>query len=153
MIGSAFSFSSGFRYFADVIMGGGILLLYGTLIYGSRATDTGLATIPEIASLFAAGIFTLIAAYFAHMRQSKVILALSMIGAYLTPFVIGNSGWDNPNIPYNAYMIYFASVNLIVFLLGRTLAIHDLIPLNMLGLFFGTSTLYHLSYLDTITGT
>lgn len=44
-------------------------------------------------------------------------------------------------------MIYFAAVNAIIFLLGKEIAIHDLIPMNMLGLFFGTSTLYHLSYL------
>ncbi len=150
MIGWAFSFSEKLRYFADVIMWGGILLLYGTLIYGSRATDTGSATIPEIATLFSAGIFTLVSAYFAKLRQSKVILALGIIWAYLTPFVIGNGWWDNPGIPFNAFLIYFAAVNIIVFLMGREIAIHDLIPLNMLGLFFGTSTLYHLSYLDVL---
>ena len=150
-IGWAFSFSEKLRYFADVIMWGGILLLYGTLIYGSRATDTAHATIPEIATLFSAGIFTLISAYFAKLRQSKVILALGLIWAYLTPFVIGNGGWDNPGIPFNAYLTYFAAVNIIIFLIGKEIAIHDLIPLNMLGLFFGTSTLYHLSYLDKIT--
>ncbi len=150
MIGGAFSFSDKLRYFADVVMGGGILLLYGTLIYGSRATETGNAAIPEIATLFSAGIFTLVSAYFAKLRHSKVILALGIIGAYLTPFVIGNGGWDNPGISFNAYLIYFAAVNMIVFLMGREIAIHDLIPLNMLGLFFGTSTLYHLSYLDNV---
>ncbi len=148
IIGGAFSFSEKLRYFADVVMGGGILLLYGTLIYGSRATETANAAIPEIATLFSAGIFTLVSAYFAKLRHSKVILALGIIGAYLTPFVIGNGGWDNPGISFNAYLIYFAAVNMIVFLMGREIAIHDLIPLNMLGLFFGTSTLYHLSYLN-----
>lgn len=76
IIGGAFSFSEKLRYFADVIMGGGILLLYGTLIYGSRATESANATIPEIATLISAGIFTLIAAYFANLRKSKVILTL-----------------------------------------------------------------------------
>lgn len=150
IIGGAFSFSEKLRYFADVVMGGGILLLYGTLIYGSRATETANAAIPEIATLFSAGIFTLVSAYFAKLRQSKVILALGIIGAYLTPFVIGNGGWDNPGISFNAYLIYFAAVNMIVFLMGREIAIHDLIPLNMFGLFFGTSTLYHLSYLNNV---
>ena len=148
IIGGAFSFWDKLRYFADVVMGGGILLLYGTLIYGSRATDIGNATIPEIATLFSAGIFTLIWAYFAKFRHSKVILALCIIGAYLTPFVIGNGWWNNPGIPFNGYLIYFAAVNIILFLIGREIAIHDLMPLNMLGLFFWTSTLYHLSYLQ-----
>lgn len=35
---------------------------------------------------------------------------------------------------------------MVVFLLGRELATHDLIPLNLLGLFFGTTTLYNLVY-------
>lgn len=34
--------------------------------------------------------------------------------------------------------------------MGREMATHDLIPLNMFGLFFGTSTLYHLSYFSTV---
>ena len=37
-----------------------------------------------------------------------------------------------------------------VFLLGKELAVHDLVPLNILGLFFGTSVLYHLSYYNNI---
>lgn len=69
-------------------MGGGILLLYGTLIYGSRTTDFSQAVIPEVATIVTAFLFTLAIAYFASLRKSKVILALGMIGAYLTPFVI-----------------------------------------------------------------
>lgn len=37
-----------------------------------------------------------------------------------------------------------------IFLLGRELAIHDLIPLNLGGLFFGTYTLHSLVYSDHI---
>lgn len=59
IIGSAFSFSDKLRYFADVIMGGGILLLYGTLIYGSRTTDIAIALIPEMVTLITAFFFTL----------------------------------------------------------------------------------------------
>jgi Predicted membrane protein (DUF2339) len=89
IIGSAFSFSEKLRYFADVIMGSGILLLYGTLIYGSRTTDLAIeAKIPEIATIVTAFIFTLAVAYFASLRKSKVILSLGILGAYLTPFVI-----------------------------------------------------------------
>ena len=58
IIGSAFSFSDKLRYFADVVMGGGILLLYGTLIYGSRTTGAAIALIPEIATLVTAFFFT-----------------------------------------------------------------------------------------------
>ena len=82
------SFSDRLRYFADVVMGSGILLLYGTLIYGSRASESVQAIIPEIATLLTAFVFTLAVAFFASLRKSKVILMLGIIGAYLTPFVI-----------------------------------------------------------------
>lgn len=46
--------------------------------------------------------------------------------------------------------MYFAAVNIVVFLMGREIAIYDLIPLNLLGLFFGTYTLHHLIYTGDI---
>jgi hypothetical protein len=150
IIGSAFSFSEKLRYFADVVMGGGILLLYGTLIYGSRTTDAATAVIPEVATLVTAFVFTLAVAYFSSLRKSKVILVLGILGAYLTPFVIGQNDVWASNISFNAYLVYFAAVNIVVFLMGREIAIHDLIPLNLLGLFFGTYTLHHLVYTGDI---
>ncbi len=35
--------------------------------------------------------------------------------------------------------------------MGREIAVHDLIPLNLLGLFFGTYTLHKLIYTSKIT--
>jgi hypothetical protein len=152
IIGWAFSFSDKLKYFADVVMGWGILLLYATLIYGSRTTDLAVeATIPEVATLVTAFIFTLSIAYFASFRKSKVILALGMLGAYLTPFFIGQNDTWVQNISFNAYLMYFAAINIVIFVLGKELATHDLIPINLLGLFFGTSTLYHLSYTQDIS--
>ncbi len=150
IIGSAFSFSEKLRYFADVVMWGGILLLYGTLIYGSRTTDVAVASIPEVATLVTAFFFTLAVAYFSSLRKSKVILALGILGAYLTPFVIGQNDVWASNISFNAYLVYFAAVNIVVFFMGREIAVHDLIPLNLLGLFFGTYTLHHLIYTGDI---
>jgi len=150
IIGSAFSFSEKLRYFADIVMGGWILLLYGTLIYGSRTTDVAMAAIPEVATLVTAFLFTLAVAYFSSLRKSKVILALGILGAYMTPFVIGQNDVWASNVSFNAYLIYFAAVNIVVFLMGREIAIHDLIPLNLLGLFFGTYTLHHLVYTGDI---
>ncbi len=151
IIWGAFSFSDRLKYFADVVMWWGILLLYATLIYWSRTTDMAIATIPEVATLVTAFIFTIAIAYFASYRKSKVILALWMLGAYLTPFFIGQNDTWVQNISFNAYLMYFAAVNIVVFVLGKELAVHDLIPLNILGLFFGTSTLYHLSYTGNIS--
>jgi hypothetical protein len=146
IIGTAFSFSDKLRYFADVVIGAGILLLYGTLLYGSRTTDLAIAAIPEVATLVTAFVFTLGVAYFASLRKSKVILILGILGAYLTPFILGqNDSWVQ-NISFNAFLIYFSAVNIVIFLLGREIAIYDLIPLNLLGLFFGTYTLHALSY-------
>ena len=151
IIGTAFSFSEKLKYFADVVMGWGILLLYGTLLYGSRTTDLAVqATIPEVATLITAFIFTLGVAYFASLGQSEVILALGMLGVYLTPFILGqNDSWAK-DISFNAYLIYFTAVNVVIFFMGREIAIYDLIPLNLFGLFFGTYTLYALSYSGVI---
>ena len=89
------------------------------------------ATIPEVATLITAFIFTLGVAYFASLRQSKVILALGMLGAYLTPFILGqNDSWAK-DISFNAYLIYFTAVNVVIFFMGREIAIYDLIPLNL----------------------
>lgn len=120
IIGGSFSFSEKMRYFADIGIGSGVLLLYATLIFGSRTTE--LATdfvIPEIVTLYTAVMFTVAISYFASKRNSKVILMLGMIGAYITPFVIGqNDVWVN-NVSFNAYLIYFFAVNVSVFLMGR----------------------------------
>lgn len=92
------------------------------------------ATIPEIGTLIVASLFTLAATYLASIRHSKVILSLVLLGAYLTPFVIGGE-WGTSALSFNSYLIYFVIANIIVFLLGREIATRDLVPLNMIGLF------------------
>jgi hypothetical protein len=145
IIGGSFSLREKMRYLTDVGIGSGILMLYGTLVYGSRATETAEAIIPELATLLTAVLFTVGIAYFASRRKSKVILMLGMIGAYLTPFVIGqNDVWVN-NVSFNAYLIYFFAVNVAVFLIGREISVRDVIPLNIIGLFVGITTLWGLA--------
>ncbi len=96
LIGASFSFSERMRYFADIGIGSGVLLLYATLIYGSRTTELATAMIPEVVTLITAVFFTSAVCYFASKRNSKVILILGMLGAYITPFVIGqNDVWVN----------------------------------------------------------
>ncbi|MDD5770205.1 MAG: DUF2339 domain-containing protein [Candidatus Gracilibacteria bacterium] len=139
------------KYFGDIIIGIGVLLLYGTLIYGSRNNGIENSTIPEIASLSVSFIFTFIISYFANIRKSKVILILSLLGAYLTPFVIGqNDSWIQ-SISFNSYLIYFTAVNIVLFQMSKDLDLTNISPLNILGLFFGTSTLYKLSYYGGIS--
>ncbi len=145
IIGTSFTFSDRMRYLADVGIGSGVLLLYGTLIYGSRATETASAVIPELATLFTAILFTVSVAYFASKRNSKVILMLGMIGAYITPFVIGQQDVWVQNVSFNAYLIYFLAVNVAVFLMGREISVRQIIPLNTIGMFFGITTLWGLA--------
>lgn len=151
IIGGSFSMSEKLRYFTDIGIGSGVLLLYGTLIYGSRTTEMATAAIPEVATLVTAFLFIIAVAYFASKRNSKVIIMLGMIGAYITPFVIGQNDVWVQNISYNAYLMYFAAINIAVFFLGKEISVRNIIPLNIIGLFIGTSTLYHLSYSDGIS--
>lgn len=147
VIGGSYSLSEKLHYFTDLGIGAGILLLYSTLIYGSRTTDLATAAvIPEIATLTTAFIFTLAIAYFSSIRKSQVILILGMLGAYITPFCIGQNDVWVQNISFNAYLIYFAAVNVVIYFLGREISVRNITPLNIAGLFIGTSTLYHLSY-------
>ncbi len=152
MIGAGYSATEKLKYLADVIIGGGVVLLYGTLMYGSQTTDAGMATIPELASLIIAIFFTGGVAYFAAERKSTVIFALSMLAAYLTPFVIGGE-FGTSAVSFNSYLIYFACVSIIGTILGRDFSVRILQPLNMVGLLFGTATLYMFSYqTSVITG-
>lgn len=151
IIGGSFSFSERMRYLADIGIGGGVLLLYGTLIYGSRATETASAVIPEVATLFTATLFTVLVAYFASRRNSKAILILGMIGAYLTPFVIGQQDVWAQNVSFNAYLLYFLAINTAVFLLGREISIREIIPLNTIGMFIGVTTLWNLAASTSIS--
>jgi hypothetical protein len=150
IIGASFSFSEKMRYFADIGIGSGVLLLYGTLIYGSRTTDVATAMIPEVMSLMTSVVFTIAIAYFAAKRSSRLILIIGMIGAYITPFVIGQNEVWVQNVSFNAYLLYFCAVSGAMFLIGRDISIRDIIPLNMIGLFVGISTLWNLAYSDGI---
>lgn len=145
IIGGSFSFSEKMRYFSDIGIGSGVLLLYGTLIYGSRATEAGKIIIPEMTTLITAILFTIAVSYFASKRNSRVILILGMIGAYITPFVIGQHDVWVDNISFNAYLLYFFAINAAVFVMGREISVRDIIPLNIVGLFVGISTLWGLS--------
>jgi len=155
IIGGSFSFSEKMKYFTDIGIGSGVLLLYGTLMYGSRASELAAdtAVIPEAVTLITALAFTVAVSYFASKRNSKVILILGMIGAYITPFVVGqNEVWVG-SMSFNSYLIYFFAVNLAVFFIGREISVRDIIPLNIIGLFIGVSTLWGLVYSDGINAT
>jgi hypothetical protein len=148
MIGAGYSATDKLKYLADVVIGGGVVLLYGTLMYGSQTTDIGGALIPEVASLTIAVFFTIAVAYFAAERKSTVIFALAMLAAYLTPFVIGGE-FGTSALSFNSYLIYFACVSIIGTMIGRDFSVRVLQPLNTIGLLFGTATLYMFAYRTT----
>jgi hypothetical protein len=153
MIGAGYGSADRLKYLADVIIGGGVILLYGTLMYGSQATDIGGTVIPEISSLIIAVFFTLAVTYFAAERKSTVIFVLGMSAAYLTPFVIGGE-FGSSQLSFNSYLIYFASVNIIGTLIGRDFSVRIIQPLNTIGLLFGTASLYLFAYrtIDVVGG-
>ena len=146
IIGLGYSIQEKIRFYADVVIGAGILLFYGTLIYASRTTDTAAALLPEQASIVVALAFTAVTAYFATERQSKAIFVLSLVGAYLTPFVIGQEASWTYAISYNSYLLYFFAVNLSIFALSRRIWLGDIVPLNALGLLIGITTLHSVAY-------
>ena len=150
IIGTAFTLSDKLRYFADVVMGWWILLLFWTLIYWSRATELASAVIPEQATLITAISFTFAVSYLASLRKSKVILVLWLLWAYLIPFVIWQQDgvWAS-NVSFNTYLIYFIAVNLSVLMVSRELSTYDIIPANLLWLFISTFSLYSLTFSQT----
>lgn len=150
-----FSFEKKLKNFADAIIGGGILIFYVTLIYGSRfegATEG--AIIPEMWTLMIATLFSLAVVFYSYIRESKYILLLGMLGAYLTPFFIGQSGgysrFINENVsiehtlPLLAFLIYFAAINVSIFLVSRKMFLRGIGILNFGGLFVGTLSLIYL---------
>lgn len=145
LVGAGYSLRESMRFYADVVIGAGILLFYGTLVYASRTTTLATALLPEHAALGVSLVFTLVTAWFASERRSREILVLSMLGAYLLPFVIGQETSWRYQIPYDAYLLYFFAVNLGIFALSRRLWIGDIVPLNAAGLFVGTTSLHALA--------
>jgi hypothetical protein len=145
LIGAGYSLRESVRFYADVTIGAGVLLFYGTLVYASRTTSAAEAFLPEHVGLVVSLLFTAATAYFASERKSREILVLSLLGAYLMPFVIGQEDTWRYEIAYNVYLLYFFAVNLGIFALSRRLWMGDIVPLNGLGLLIGTTSLHALT--------
>jgi hypothetical protein len=136
------------KYFADSIIGGGILLLYVTLIYGSRfdvADQLTSFSFPESFALIVSFLFCGAISFYALERKSSLILIIGMIGAYATPFFIGQIGGfetgDPYNISYLQFLIYFLAINIALLISSFRLNLISLIGANALGLFIGTLSL------------
>jgi hypothetical protein len=134
------------KYFWDIVIGWGVLLLYGTLMYWSRVDGIDSATIPEVWALLVSFLFTWLIGYFAEKRKSKEIVIMSLIGAYLVPFVIWQNGSWQQTISFNSYLIYFTGINVMIFQMIKGFELRSIVPVNLAGLLFWTTTLYSLSY-------
>lgn len=152
LISGGHKFSEKLKVFADAVIGGGVLIFYVTLIYGSlfRSMKEA-AIIPELWSLLIAIIFSLAIAFYAFQRSSKYILLLGMIGGYLTPlFVVVPSeesirfsadlyGTAN-GLPFFSYLFYFIAINVGYLLASSHMSLKKFGFINAIGLFFGTLT-------------
>lgn len=152
MISGSYALEKNAAIIADAVLGGGLLMLYLTLIYGSRfETGSTQASIPETWALVIATLFTLGVAFFSYVKQSQYILLVGILGGYLTPFFIGESGGFKQfmadtgifhyELPLTAFLIYFAAINMAIFLVASHFFLRGIGLLNSLGLFIGTLSL------------
>lgn len=100
--------------------------------------------IPEVASLAIAVIFAIAVSYFAYIRNSKTILGLGIIGAYMTPFFLGQQGVWNFALSYNSFLVYFLGINIALFLSARKIFLKDIILFNSVGLFAASASMNYL---------
>ncbi len=154
MIGGGYSFEKKLKNFADALIGGGILTLYISLIYGSKFNGELIdAVIPEVITLLIAGIFSVAVYYYSWQRKSINILLLGMLGGYLTPFFIGQTqGFDsfleagqyNYGVSLLSFLIYFLVINVSLLFVSQKLFLRGIGVLNSLGMFLGTFSLLFL---------
>ncbi len=140
------------KIIADAVLGGGLLMLYLSLIFGSRfQTENVQVLIPETWALIIATLFTMGVAFFSYTRHSQYILLVGILGGYLTPFFIGETGSfkqfiDDKSVfhydlPLPAFLIYFAAINIAILIVSSRFFLRGIGLLNSLGLFIGTLSL------------
>jgi hypothetical protein len=154
MISGSYALEKASKIIADAVLGGGLLMLYLSLIFGSRfQTGNVQALIPETWALLIATLFTFGVAFFSYTRRSQYILLVGILGGYLTPFFIGETGglkqfMDDTgvfhyNLPLTAFLIYFAAINIAVLFVASRFFLRGIGVLNSLGLFVGTLSLFY----------
>ena len=149
-MGSGFGLQQKLKQFSDVIIGGGILIFYISLIYWSRFESPSDMLIPEVASLGIALLFALAVWYFSQLRQSRTILGMGILGAYMTPFFLGQEWvWDF-QLGYNSFLIYFLGINIALFFAAKKIFLKDIVLFNMMGLFVASASMNYLYTSGTI---
>ncbi|HWP00437.1 MAG TPA: DUF2339 domain-containing protein [Methylococcus sp.] len=140
------------KIIADSVLAGGLLMLYVSLIFGSRfGVAEQQALIPEAWALVIATLFTVGVAFFSYTRHSQYVLLIGIFGGYLTPFFIG-PGEQFVNFikeisvfrydtPLMAFLIYFLAINIAILWTANKFFLKGIGLLNTLGLFVGTAAL------------
>jgi hypothetical protein len=152
LISSSYALEKKSKIIADAVLGGGLLMLYLSLIFGSRfQTENVQVLIPETWALIIATLFTMGVAFFSYTRHSQYILLVGILGGYLTPFFIGETGSfkqfiDDKSVfhydlPLPAFLIYFAAINIAILIVSSRFFLRGIGLLNSLGLFIGTLSL------------
>jgi hypothetical protein len=152
LISGSYALEKKSKIIADAVLGGGLLMLYLSLIFGSRfQTESVQVLIPETWALIIATLFTMGVAFFSYTRHSQYILLVGILGGYLTPFFIGETGSfkqfiDDKSVfhydlPLPAFLIYFAAINIAILIVSSRFFLRGIGLLNSLGLFIGTLSL------------
>jgi hypothetical protein len=152
LISGSYPLEKASKIVSDSLLAGGLLMLYVSLIFGSRFEATEhQALIPEVWALIIATLFTLGVAFFSYARHSRYVLLIGIAGGYLTPFFIGQSGQFNEfvketgvfqyNLPVTAFLLYFLAINIAILLTANKFFLKGIGLLNTLGLFVGTASL------------
>ena len=152
LISGSYALEKKSKIIADAVLGGGLLMLYLSLIFGSRfQTENVQVLIPETWALIIATLFTMGVAFFSYTRHSQYILLVGILGGYLTPFFIGETGSfkqfiDDKSVfhydlPLLAFLIYFAAINIAILIVSSRFFLRGIGLLNSLGLFIGTLSL------------
>ena len=152
LISGSYALEKKSKIIADAVLGGGLLMLYLSLIFGSRFQIENIQVlIPEAWALIIATLFTVGVAFFSYTRHSQHILLVGILGGYLTPFFIGEAGSFKQfindqgvfhyDLPLLAFLIYFVAINIAILIVSSRFFLRGIGLLNSLGLFIGTLSL------------
>lgn len=153
MIAGGYATSAKLKQYADVLIGGGAVILYATFLYAARFPDVGIGRYesPEILSLFIGFILASGMAFYALQRKSKYILGLGLFAGYITPLVLSIFGallnYEDAradfiyNSSFITFFLYFIAINLTVLYVSNKMSLKGFGLANSLGLFLGTISL------------
>lgn len=134
---------------ADALSSLGVLIGYATLVYASRTGESA-AVFGTAASLVVAFAFSAAASFVSVRKRSKTVLLASVLGAYLTPFFIGQTDAWKYALGYDAYLAYFLAVNVAMFVASRKMDLSEIVPVNGLAMMASTAFMRIIGFQDDL---